>query len=84
VRAVGDLESKGAEIQVLTPESILVHEETREVRILLSKSTIQTVSEAVSQQLVPSFDFLRQMPPEYLEGSTRAITGCSWSIGVMM
>ena len=66
----------------------MLHEETGNVRILLSKSTIQKVSERMEGgyggYVIPTFDLLRYMPPEHLEYEQWSIAGSSWAIGIMM
>ena len=85
VKAVHDLISRGFEIQQLNPESVLIHEESGDVRILLSKSTIQKVEGGILKDcLIPVFDMLRYAAPEYLEAQDWTAAGCSWAIGIMM
>ena len=85
VKAVSDLVDRGFQVQSVNPESVLVHEESGDIRILLSKSTIQSVEGGLLEGcLIPTFDMLRFAPPEYLEGREWSPAGCSWQIGIMM
>jgi hypothetical protein len=69
----------------LNPESVLVHEETGDIRILISKSTIHSVDGGLLEGiLIPSYDILRLASPEYLEAFPWSPAGCSWQIGIMM
>lgn len=89
VKAVNDLEQKGFAIQALTPEGILVHEESGGIRILLHKSTIQKTAPSgsgasYSSFMIPTLESIRYSPPEALNMKERTIASCSWAIGVIM
>ena len=53
-KAVKDLEDSGFIIQTLTPESVLVNEDSGAVKIVISKSTIHKIEGITSSYIQPT------------------------------
>lgn len=86
-KAVYDLENRGIEIWKLTPENILVNENTGEVKIILNEACMQNLrkkSEATYSYMMPTLEEIKYQSPELLEYQMRSATSSSWSIGLMM
>ena len=74
----------------MTPDSILVHEDSGAVKIILSKSTIEKVGDAVTSNnnfnnfMIQATETYRYSSPEVLDLGSRTLASCSWAIGVML
>lgn len=83
--AVKDLEDSGFSISTLTPDSVLVNDETGAVKIVISKSTIMRLDTfGGSGYMQLSTDQIRYVAPEILNNQPRYLSSLSWSIGIMM
>ena len=84
-KALSELNDNGFTVQHLTADSVLINEASGQVKIVISKSTVQKIGEEYKGGLiVPTSESLRYTAPELINNQRRSEASWSWSIGIMM